>query len=143
MCKLHTSSRPFRESLLRSRNSVAATTFTSTSDQFFSSWRWRPNHTPRNFRGLSLQMKGPGRAQLFHKPNHKPTDFSRLILALVTTSYLPIYWLTSSTRLPHWSQVTCGCVGPGSPLTYAKKAQAQECTASATADNPDKSSESK
>ena len=97
MCELHTSARPLRESLLRSYNSVAATTFSSTSDQFFSNWRSGPNQTPSILHGPSFQVKGPGRTQPFHAPNRKPTDFSRLILAPVTASYLPISLLTSST----------------------------------------------
>ena len=47
--------------------------------------------------GPSLQMKGPGRAQAFHEPNHKLMDFSWLILAPVTASYLTSALLIKST----------------------------------------------
>ena len=97
MCEQHTSARPLRESRLHSHNSVAATTFSSTSDQFFSNWRSGPNQTPSILHRPSFQMKGPGRAQPFNEPNRKPTDFSQLILAPVTASYLPISLLIYST----------------------------------------------
>ena len=97
MREQHTSARPFRDSRLRSHNSVSATTFSSTSDQLFSNWRSRQNQTPSILHGPSFQMKRPGRAPPLHEPNRKPTDFSRLILAPVTASYLPISLLTSPT----------------------------------------------
>ena len=71
--------------------------FFSTSDQFFSSCRWGPNQMPSILHEPSLQMKGLGRAQPFYEPNRKLTDFSRLMLAPVITSYLLISLLTSST----------------------------------------------
>ena len=72
MCELHTSARPLRESLLRNHKSVAATTLSSTSDQFFSNWRSGSNQTPSILHGPSFQVKGP-------------TDFSRLILVVAIT----------------------------------------------------------
>ena len=44
-----------------------------------------------------LALKDPGRAQPFHEPNRKAVDFSRLILAPVTTFYLPISLFTLTT----------------------------------------------
>ena len=90
---MHTPARSFKENLFRCHSSVMATTFTGTSDQFFSCRRSRPNQTPNILRGPSFELKGPGRALPFHEPRRKPL----LILDPVTTSYLPISLLTSTT----------------------------------------------
>ena len=159
MCEQHTSARPLRESRLRSHNSVAANTFSNTSDQFFSNWRSGPNQTPSILHGPSFQMKGPGRAQPFHEPNRKPTDLPRLILAPVTASYLPISLLTSSTSaLLVTSTLTTsayavylatslapGNVRPrraGSPLACAERALTQVYITLAITGNLDESIES-
>ena len=63
---------------------------------FFSCWRLRLNQTPSILHRLSFQLKGLGRAQPFHKPNHRLTDFLLLILAPIMTSYLLISLLTST-----------------------------------------------
>ena len=61
MYTAHTSALPFKDNLLGSQISTWAFTLDCTSDQFRSSWRSGPNHTPRMWTGPSLQRKGPGR----------------------------------------------------------------------------------
>ena len=41
----------------------------------FSNLRFGMNQMPSILHGPFVQMKGPKRARLFHKPNHKPVEY--------------------------------------------------------------------
>ena len=99
MCELHTSARSFKENFLHSHRLVGAMNFSNISNQIFFSWRLRLYQMLSILHCLSIQLKGLGRAQLFHEPTYKPTDFLWLILTLVTILCLPISLLTSVTSL--------------------------------------------
>ena len=80
---------PFNDNRLRSEVPTCASTLARTSDQFRSSWRPGPNHTPRMRMGPSLQRKGPGkRTPPLQTPSRRPSFLSKLILAPATSSYL-------------------------------------------------------
>ena len=64
MYAAHAFALSFKDNLLRRQVDTWASTLTCTSDQFCSTWRTGPNHTPRMRTGLSLQQKGPGRVSL-------------------------------------------------------------------------------
>ena len=81
MYTAHTSTLPFKD--------TRAFTLACTSDQFCSSWRQGPNHTPRMETGLSLQQKGLGRGSPpLLAPSCKPSLLSKLILAHAICLYL-------------------------------------------------------
>ena len=81
MWEPHTFASPFKESHLRDQRPVAATTFSTASGYFSSSWRLDPNQTLSILHGLSVQLKELVKAQPFHEPHSKPADFSQLTLA--------------------------------------------------------------
>ena len=102
MCTAHTSALPFKDNRLRSQATTRASTLPRTSNQFRSSWRPGPNHTPRMRMGPSLQRKGPSRGTLpLQEPNRKPSLLSKLTLAPATFSYLATasFTATMSRRL--------------------------------------------
>ena len=102
MYTAHTSALPFKDNRLRSQATNRASTLARTSNQFRSSWRPGPNHTPRMQTGPSLQRKGPGRGTLpLQAPNRKPSLLSKLTLAPATFSYLATasFTATISRRL--------------------------------------------
>ena len=89
MYTAHTSALPFKDNHLRSQATTRTSTLARTSNQFRSSWRPGPNHTPSMRTGPSLQQKGPGRGMLpLQAPNCKPSLLSKLTLAPATFSYL-------------------------------------------------------
>ena len=121
---------------------VVATSFSNISNKFYSSTRSGPNQTFYIFHGQFFQRKRLKRAQPFHKPNLKPTDSSWLILApsrlhsfrlfcLPRPSWhclLKAHWRRQRllcTWMQHRHQVTCVCLGPGSPSTSTGTVQAQ------------------
>ena len=71
----HTSTLLFKDKRFRSQVPTGASTLASNSDQFRSSWRTKPCHTPRMRTGLSLQRKGPGRGTL-SPPDVHPQTFA-------------------------------------------------------------------
>ena len=80
MYEPHTLALLFKENHLRDQTPVETTTFSSTSDQFFSGWKSGSNQTLSILNKQSVQLKEPRRAQPFHENNHKATNFSQLIL---------------------------------------------------------------
>ena len=97
MYTMHTFALPFKDSRLRSQIPTCAFTFTRTSDQFCSSWRLGPNHTP--WVRLSLQWKGPGRRMApLQAPNSRPSLLSKFILAPAICSYLTITFTASMSE---------------------------------------------
>ena len=84
----HASALPFKDNLLESQIPTWAFTLVCTSNQFRSSWRSGPNHTPRMRMGPSLQRKGPGRVLLpLQAPSSKPSLLSKLTLGPAIRSY--------------------------------------------------------
>ena len=93
----HASALPFKDNLLESQIPTWAFTLACTSDQFRSSWRSGPNHTPRMRMGPSLQRKGPGRVLLpIQAPSRKPSLLSKLTLAPAIRSYSTTASFTAS-----------------------------------------------
>ena len=89
MYTVHTSAWPFKDKRLRSQVPTCASTFSRTSNQFYSSWRPGPNHIQRIWTGPSLQQKGPGMGTPpLQAPNRRPSLLSKLILAPATSLYL-------------------------------------------------------
>ena len=104
-------------------------------------------------------MKGPGRAQLFHEPNCKLTDFSRLILgpglklrsSFLTSSTTALCSLQACwhcrhmrcTRPSQECQVTWSYLGPGSHSTRTETALKQGHKTWVRAENLDKSIKTK
>ena len=94
---MHTSALPFKVNRLRSQATTCTSTFVRSSNQFHSSWRPGPNHTPRMWTGPSLQRKGPGRRTLpLQALNCKPSLLSKLTLAPATFSYLATAYFTAN-----------------------------------------------
>ena len=78
----HAATLPFRDNRLRSKVPTWASTLACTSDQFHSSWRQGPNHTPRMRTDPSHQRKGPGMGSPpFQAPKRKPSLLLMVILA--------------------------------------------------------------
>ena len=80
MYMVHTSALPFKDNHLQSQVFTCTSTLTCSSDQFHSSWRQGPNHTPRMRTGPSLQQKGPGR----ETPPLQPQTFALIKIDLGT-----------------------------------------------------------
>ena len=110
----------FRTTAFEARYSPVLLTFARTSDQFRSSWRPGPNHTPSMQIGQSIKRKGPGRGvPPLPAPNLRPFLLSKFILAPTVCSYLKItlfttsmskrwdtktmIWLVYVQTFPHWS----------------------------------------
>ena len=84
----HASALPFKDNLLRSQIPTRPSTLACNSDQFRSSWRSGPNHTPRMRTVPSFQRKGPGRvSQPVQALSRKPSLLSKLTLAPAIRSY--------------------------------------------------------
>ena len=93
----HTSTLPFKDNLLRIQIPTWVSNLACTSDQFHSSWRSGPNHTPRIRTGPSLQWKGPGRVSLLvQAPKRKPSLLSKLTLEPAIRSYSATAFFTTS-----------------------------------------------
>ena len=86
MNTVHTSARPFKDKCLRSQVTTCTSTLIRTSNQFRSSWRPVPNHTPRMRTGPSFQSPGMGMLPLQVR-SHRPSLLPKLILAPATSSY--------------------------------------------------------
>ena len=92
----HASALPFKDNLFESQIPTWEFTLACTSDQFRSSWRSDPNHTPRMRTGPPLQRKGPGRVSLpLQAPKRKPSLLSKLTLAPAIRSYTPTAFFTA------------------------------------------------
>ena len=88
---------PFKDKHLRSQVPSCAFTFSRTSNQFRSSRRPGPNHTPRMQMDLLHQQKGAGRGTpSLLAPNCRPSLLLKFILAPAICSYLMIAFLTAS-----------------------------------------------
>ena len=82
MYTAHPSALLSKDNLFRSQVPTRAFTLACTSDQFRSSCRSGPNHTPRMRTGPSLQRKGSGRVSLpVQAPSRKPLLLSKLTFA--------------------------------------------------------------
>lgn len=86
----------FKGSFLRDYRRTSVSAFSWTTNQFISNWRQRPNQSPINLRGPSVQEKGAGRETSFNASNRKSTDVSWFIMTPVTASYLRVSLPTSS-----------------------------------------------
>ena len=95
MYPAHTSALPFKVNRLRSQATTCASTLVHTSNQFRSSWRPGPNHTPRMRTGPSLQRKGHGRGNA-SPPGTQPQTF-----ALVKVDLGTCYLFVTRDRLLH------------------------------------------
>ena len=96
MYTVHASTLSFKSNRLRGQVPTWAPTLACTSDQFRSSWRTGPNHTPRMRTGPSLQRKDPGWGTLpFGAPNRKLLLLSKLILAPAIWSCLATAFVTA------------------------------------------------
>ena len=97
MYTAHTSALPFKDNCLQNQAPTWASTLARTSNQFRSSWRSGPNHTPRMRTAPSIQQKGPGREPpLLQAPNRKPSLLSKLTLAPATFLYLSTAFFTAN-----------------------------------------------
>ena len=97
MYTVHTSALLLKDNYLRSQATTCASTLACTSNQFCSSKRPDPNHTPRMQMGPSLQWNGPGRGTLpLQAPNRKPSLLSKLTLAPAIFSYLATAFVTAN-----------------------------------------------
>ena len=92
MYAAHTSTLPFKDNLLRSKATTCDSTLARTSNQFRSSGRPGPNHTPER------PWKGDAPPQA---PNRKPSVLSKLTFVHATFSYLStaIFTAIMSRRL--------------------------------------------
>ena len=87
---MHAPAPPFKDNHLESQVPTWASTLACTSDQFRSSLRSGPNHTPRTRMGPSLQRKGPESVSLtLQAPSYKPSLLLTLTLAPAIHSYSP------------------------------------------------------
>ena len=88
MYMVHASALPFKNKFLENQIPTWTFALACTSDQFCSSWRSGPNHTPRMRTGPSPQQKGPGRvSQSLQAPSYKPSLLSKLTSTPAIRSY--------------------------------------------------------
>ena len=88
MYRAHNSALSFKRKLLGSQIPTWSSILAYTSNQFRSSWKSSPNHTPKLQTGLSLQRKCPGRVSLLVQvPSRKTLLLSKLTFAPAIRSY--------------------------------------------------------